>query len=54
MLMKGAGNAVFNNVILPGLGATSGGGRPAPKPANNHPAPGHKTMKGPDINFEDL
>jgi hypothetical protein len=56
MLMKGPGNAVFNNIILPNLGGAGPASsaplnRPAPK---NHPAPGHKTMKGPDINFDDF
>ena len=56
MLMKGPGNAVFNNIILPNLGGSGPASSPPPnRPApKNHPAPGHKTMKGPDINFDDL
>ena len=41
MLMKGPGNALFNSTV-------------SPTPSVSRPAPGHKPMKGPDIDFEDL
>ena len=45
MLMKGPGNALFSSTVASPSSSSA---------STSRPVPGHKPMKGPDIDFEDL